>query len=701
MSPVYEDDRLTAIQTPSSRYTFEYTEFGLRSQISLRDVVLARYTYTDDQNKYLQRLWYGNGSRVDYTYDGKGRLLTQTYEDGDTVSYTYDNNGALATMKDSATGRTTTYYYDLTDRMMKYTEKGTNYSHSVGYAYDTKNNLTQQVEEINGTKHTTSYTYDDDNRVTTLNADGTTVEYSYDTYGRVERKVTKNGTQTVLEEIYSYVTPNATTTSTQIATHSITAGGATTNYTYTYDDNGNITSVSDGTNTVTYEYDSANQLTKELNTATGLGATWFYDDAGNITSSDKLCYDESFDGFTAYYEVLYRYESEDWGDLLTSYDQGDVISDHIGNPTSYSGWNFTWEHGRQLASVSKGTTTWTYTYNADGLRTQKSNGTDTYNYVYNGSQLTRMTSSGRTLDFTYDANGTPLTVALNGYVYYYVTNLQGDVIGIANSNGTLVVSYRYNAWGECTITSNSTTFALLNPLRYRGYVYDQETGLYYLQSRYYNPEMARFLNADAFASTGQGLTGNNMFAYCGNNPINCADTAGTYFTYCNIMIGPALGCRMESGGNATGVSTTGFGGGGDVVSFPIPGLTGAEVEIIDTACDLIDVYGDLTEAEEYGIKAYNTLKQELAGTGLEAHHIVEQRFLNGQSIKTGTALSVAVTKTEHQKFTNKWRRYFPYGDTDYSDPKTINRVWEASQDIYKDYPKLLDAVWDTIGHLIK
>ena len=184
-----------------------------------------------------------------------------------------------------------------------------------------------------------------------------------------------------------------------------------------------------------------------------------------------------------------------------------------------------------MATLSDGTTTWTYTYNADGLRTKRTNGTTTYNYVYNGSKLTQLTVGANTLYISYDANGRPFTVTFNGTVYYYVLNMLGDVIGIANSSGTLVVSYLYDAWGyaeRCTGTM-AATLGKLNPLRYRSYVYDEETKWYYLQSRYYNPEVGRFINADAFASTGQGLTGTNMFAYCGNNPVNRVDPSGTFW----------------------------------------------------------------------------------------------------------------------------------------------------------------------------
>ncbi len=130
--------------------------------------------------------------------------------------------------------------------------------------------------------------------------------------------------------------------------------------------------------------------------------------------------------------------------------------------------------------------------------------------------------------FSYDANGVPQTVTYNNTVYQYVTNQQGDVIGIQDYNGGVYATYSYNAWGE--LISNCTThpesIEFLNPLRYRGYVYDHETGLYYLQSRYYDPEIGRFLNADAYTSTGQGILGNNMFAYCGNNPVVFGDPSG-------------------------------------------------------------------------------------------------------------------------------------------------------------------------------
>ncbi|MBQ4600361.1 MAG: RHS repeat-associated core domain-containing protein, partial [Oscillospiraceae bacterium] len=529
----FENDLLTKLETPSTTYSFTYGDFALRSSVKVGTTTLASYDYTNDRNFYLEELAYGNGDSVQYEYDQQGRVTKQTYEDNSYVTYDYDNSGALATVYDSETGISTTYYYDFTDRMMKYVESGNGYSHSVGYEYDTINNLTQMVETVNGVAHTTGYTYDDDNRVTAITTDGITESYTYDAYGRITTKVTKNGDTTVLTETYTYKPgPNGTLTG-QVATHKTEGVNYSVTYAYTYDDNGNITSVSDGTYTTTYAYDSANQLIRENNQQAGSTYTWVYDNAGNIQSKNQYAYTTGTVG-TASDTVNYSYDNSQWGDLLTAYDGAAITYDQIGNPLSDGTRSYTWKQGHQLATLSNGASTWTNTYNADGLRTKRTNGTSTYSYVYNGSQLVQMTVDGNTLYFTYDASGTPQTVTYNGTTYYYATNLQGDITAILDNTGTTVVSYTYDAWGSHTSGNNgigtlASTLGQHNPLRYRGYVYDVESELYYLQSRYYNPAIGRFINADVLIATGQGILGNNMFAYCLCNPVNGCDPCGTCF----------------------------------------------------------------------------------------------------------------------------------------------------------------------------
>ena len=131
-------------------------------------------------------------------------------------------------------------------------------------------------------------------------------------------------------------------------------------------------------------------------------------------------------------------------------------------------------------------------------------------------------------------NGTPLTVTCDTNTtdiapgtYYYATNVQEDIVAILDGSGNKVVGYTYDAWGNTYITHDETTgLGTYNPLRYRGYVYDQETSLYYLQSRYYDPKIGRFINADGVITTGQGIIGSNMFTYCSNNPVRYIDRTG-------------------------------------------------------------------------------------------------------------------------------------------------------------------------------
>ena len=392
------DDLLTELETESTTYTFAYGGFALRSSIKIGSRTLAEYDYTNDRNNYLSALDYGNGDKVQYTYDKQGRLVTQTYEDGDTVTYKYDNNGALATVIDSATGVSTKYYYDFTERLMKYAESGADYSHSVAYTYDLMNNLTGVVETINGTEFTSTYGYN----------------------------------------------------------------------------------------------------TGELGSPTSV--------------------------------VQYSYGDSDWGDLVTQIGSNAITYDEIGNMLTFGARSFTWEHGRQLASQTINGSTWTYTYNVDGMRTKRTNQETVYTYEYNGSRLSYMTYGSITMRFTYGADGTPLSIVYNGTTYYYATNLQGDVVAILNSAGNLVVEYYYDGWGRLLSTSGSMASSLgfCNPLRYRGYVYDRETGLYYLQSRYYNPTWGRFVNADNWVSAQNGFTGSNLFVYCLNSPVNYVDTTGEF-----------------------------------------------------------------------------------------------------------------------------------------------------------------------------
>ncbi len=243
--------------------------------------------------------------------------------------------------------------------------------------------------------------------------------------------------------------------------------------------------------------------------------------------------------------------------------------DGSGNPLSYyngADYTFTWEQGRQLASVTKGNKTASYTYDMSGVRSSKTVNGVSYEYTTLSGKITRMTWSGNAVDIVYDDAGRPyiLRYTPSGgatQTYYYVLNLQGDVVGLMNTSMQLVVRYSYDPWGKLTGTTATSAYVALaqaNPLRYRSYCYDIETGFYYLQTRYYDPTIARFINADTtdvlflpYHNLGQY----NLFSYCYNNPINDYDEGGQLSWLAKIAIGAAaiavgVGVTVITGGTA-------------------------------------------------------------------------------------------------------------------------------------------------------
>ena len=153
---------------------------------------------------------------------------------------------------------------------------------------------------------------------------------------------------------------------------------------------------------------------------------------------------------------------------------------------------------------------------------------------------------GKSLLFSYDANGQAVSVNYNGTEYYYLRNGQNDIVGLMDESGMRVVEYIYDAWGKLISTTGTlaTTLGAVNPFRYRGYYYDTETGLYYLTTRYYDPEVCRFISADVYMSTGQGVIGGNMWAYCLNNPVNMIDVNGELASWSQIFTGIAIAAAI-------------------------------------------------------------------------------------------------------------------------------------------------------------
>ena len=219
-----------------------------------------------------------------------------------------------------------------------------------------------------------------------------------------------------------------------------------------------------------------------------------------------------------------------------------ITVDEIGNMLTYKGVNYQW-NGRQLLLMSTDELVLSYEYNMDGQRVKKTLSAPTgevaytYEYFYCGDILAGeiftanpeyFDADSYVLTYMFDESGDYFGFTYNGTPYYYVKNLQNDVYLIIDENGVAQVLYQYDAWGNVVGGYDASTDGLggVNPITYRSYHYEHETGYYFLTTRYYSPELHRFINADGLVSTGQGVLSNNMFAYCLNNPVNMVDYEG-------------------------------------------------------------------------------------------------------------------------------------------------------------------------------
>ncbi len=230
--------------------------------------------------------------------------------------------------------------------------------------------------------------------------------------------------------------------------------------------------------------------------------------------------------------------------------------DDLGNPLYYHngygfGKNFTWT-GRQLTGMTQSGTTQSFTYNDEGIRTSKTVNGVTTTYYLSGSQIIAEETSGNLTVYIYDASGSPIGMQYHGSsyaedvwdVFWYEKNLQGDIVAVYNDAGTKLVTYYYDAFGYCIVgydNNGSSTRAYYNPFRYRGYYYDKDLDLYYLNARYYDGRTGRFISPDnpkLINATPGALTDKNLYAYCDNNPVMRVDKDGEIW---NILIGAGAG----------------------------------------------------------------------------------------------------------------------------------------------------------------
>ena len=569
-------------------YLLNYDAFGNMTRVQVcassaeqtgytSPVTLASYSYDGSVNNgRLATMAYGNGDSVSYTYDAFDRQRTAAYNDGTTYHYDYSGDNDLArqyvTDGDGAVTEQYSYQYDSLGRLIHSRQSTANGAliQSTQHMYDAANRMTSQSWQFGTGLYRQQYSY------TGVKADGTadssvdgtisaitttipnqldvTSKYEYNDLRQLEKKTVtvpnqNRGTTTVYTRGYTYSViaedKDCNRVGTRLASTAYTFGSSSRSFDYTYDAAGNIQTVTTGGTNVpaaaaskTYAYDAQGQLATE--TDGGASRAYAYDTVGNIRSVTT-------DGAVI---KSFGYTNPSWPDLLTSVTANGTTKDVLyegqsqtsdlpssGNPVTYyngKDYTFTWTKGRQLASATVDGKQVSYTYDMSGVRTSKTVDGTTYNYTTLSGKVMRQQWDGKTLEFVYDDGNQPFAMIYKHgsetELYYYLVNAQGDVSAILDSSGKLAASYDYDAWGNCTVyDSSDAAIGDLNPLRYRGYYYDAETGFYYLQSRYYDFANCRFINADTFATTdANGFLSANMFAYCENNPVSNSDSEGEF-----------------------------------------------------------------------------------------------------------------------------------------------------------------------------
>lgn len=628
----YRDGNIETITHNGFQYTFSYDENGNMSEVKVGERTLITNQYDKDM---LLSETYGNGHTKEFVYDEFGNLISQK-ENGITVyEWQYDEDGNVVAYKDVVADEVYFYIYDEEGNLTEvrsdsgfcigYEEAENSYSVSYEYAETTKTQTITQTEEKDEdgeiTKNiTTTNLISGGQLVTVITEEDTT-----------ERTLYVNETALLSSK---YTSSDKGITKIEYQDGRILE--------YDYDEVGNIVSVTEnGELKLSYEYDSLGQLVRENNLYAGKSYTYTYDNAGNILESKEYVY--STEELTeAVAEKKYEYNDNGWKDLLTSFNGQAITYDEIGNPLTYrDGMVFSWA-GRQLGTVNIGEDVISYTYNSDGIRTSKTVNGVTTTYLLDDTKIVAETTEDTTIWYIYDENDLIIGFEYEEQTYYFEKNVQGDIVKIYDESGNVVSEYIYDAWGSIVAVYGDESVAQVNPFRYRGYYQDNETGFYYLQSRYYDSETGRFISAEPNVDDGEfdysaGLIGYNVYAYCCNNPIMHMDAMGESVTVACVLIGIGIGLIIgsyvgsqvankknltPSDGWTYWKYVVAYGVLGGVVG----GLVGYGAGVLVARYGVATAARSITNGGGARFSSFDALKKSMgsAGKGRHWHHIVEQ-----------------------------------------------------------------------------
>ena len=462
----YHKKRLTKITHNGFDYTFAYDGFGNRKSVSI-----------------------AGKAAVSHDYEAKnGNLLKSTYANGWEVAYTYDNLDRVTEVKASKDGTSYTigrYIYDKLGRIARFVDgqvsgKSCTYGYDLTdrlceavfddgtayrYTYDANDCLVKEVQTTPDGVRTVTRAYDADSRETTVICGSAKIEKTFDKLGRLSAIKRNGGKHTT---IYEYMkAPDGGETG-RVACIRNGNSDQTSSLSYSYNTLGNVSRISRGGKYAPseYEYDAQGQLVMEVDRTQSRIFRYWYNEGGNLTEVRSYPVPESGEPEgEGTVEKQFVY-SNVWKDQLTA--GGSVLSEKK---------NGIWQH-----------------------------------YLYDGS-------------------GQLMAIRYKGADYYYIRDGLMTITGLVDANGAAVVNYRYDSWGRLLGITGSLaeTLGKDNPYRFKGYYYDEETGMYYLKSRYYQPEICRFISADDISimlDNPMSLWDKNLYVYGDNDPVNKKDDDG-------------------------------------------------------------------------------------------------------------------------------------------------------------------------------